>query len=64
MAKLQKQLLKGKTELSYMKKLSLTGAEISLNELPLAGANVPFVHSHKENEEEIYGIFSVNGKAN
>ena len=27
-------------------KLSLTGAEISLNELP-AGANVPFVHSHK-----------------
>ena len=35
-------------------KLSLTGAEISLNELP-AGANVPFVHSHKENEE-IYGI--------
>ena len=31
-------------------KLSLTGAEISLNELP-AGANVPFVHSHKENEE-------------
>ena len=35
-------------------KLSLTGAEISLNELP-AGANVPFVHSHKENEE-IYGL--------
>ena len=41
-------------------KLSLTGAEISLNELP-AGANVPFVHSHKENEE-IYGILSGNGK--
>ena len=35
-------------------------AEISLNELP-AGANVPFVHSHKENEE-IYGILSGNGK--
>ncbi|MBS5708223.1 MAG: cupin domain-containing protein, partial [Ruminococcus sp.] len=33
---------------------------ISLNELP-AGANVPFVHSHKENEE-IYGILSGNGK--
>ena len=31
------------------------------NELP-AGANVPFVHSHKENEE-IYGILSGNGKA-
>ncbi len=42
-------------------KLSLTGAEISLNELP-AGANVPIVHSHKENEE-IYGILSGNGKA-
>lgn len=41
-------------------KLSLTGAEISLNKLP-AGANVPFVHSHKENEE-IYGILSGNGK--
>lgn len=27
-------------------KLALTGAEISLNTLP-AGANVPFVHSHK-----------------
>lgn len=41
-------------------KLSLTGAEISLNELP-AGASVPFIHSHKENEE-IYGILSGNGK--
>ena len=29
-------------------KLALTGAEISLNTLP-AGANVPFVHSHKAN---------------
>ena len=34
--------------------LSLTGAEISINDLP-AGANVPFVHSHKNNEE-VYGI--------
>lgn len=42
-------------------KLSLTGAEISLNELP-AGASVPFVHAHKENEE-IYGILAGNGKA-
>ncbi len=41
-------------------KLSLTGAEISINELP-AGANVPFVHSHKQNEE-IYGILSGKGK--
>ena len=29
--------------------LSLTGTEISINTLP-AGANVPFVHSHKTNE--------------
>ena len=38
--------------------LALTGAEISINTLP-AGANVPFVHSHKQNEE-IYAI--INGK--
>ena len=42
-------------------KLSLTGAETSVNELP-AGTNVPFVHSHKQNEE-IYGILSGKGKA-
>lgn len=41
--------------------LSLTGAEISINQLP-AGANVPFVHSHKSNEE-IYGILSGKGRA-
>ena len=43
------------------RKLSLTGAEISINQLP-AGASVPFVHSHKNNEE-IYGILSGKGKA-
>lgn len=41
--------------------LGLTGAEISINELP-AGAGVPFVHSHKQNEE-IYAILDGNGKA-
>ena len=41
--------------------LSLTGAEISINQLP-AGAGVPFVHSNKNNEE-IYGIISGEGKA-
>ena len=30
-------------------KLALTGAEISVNRLP-AGAGVPFVHAHKNNE--------------
>ena len=33
--------------------LGLTGAEISINVLP-AGASVPFVHAHRQNEE-IYG---------
>ena len=41
--------------------LGLTGAEISINNLP-AGAGVPFVHSHKKNEE-IYAILSGSGKA-
>ena len=38
-----------------------TGAEISINELP-AGAGVPFVHSHRQNEE-IYGILAGKGRA-
>ena len=42
-------------------KLSLTGAEISINRLP-AGGCVPFVHAHKNNEE-IYGILEGKGKA-
>lgn len=42
-------------------KLSLTGAEVSINNLP-AGTSVPFVHSHKKNEE-IYVILSGKGRA-
>lgn len=41
--------------------LALTGAEISINILP-AGASVPFVHSHKQNEE-IYAVLSGEGRA-
>ena len=41
--------------------LSLTGAEVSINSLP-AGADVPFVHSHKNNEE-IYGVIFGKGTA-
>lgn len=41
--------------------LGLTGAEISLNELP-AGAGVPFVHAHRQNEE-IYGVLAGRGHA-
>ena len=61
MANYTKTTIGKENRIELHKKLSLTGAEISLNELP-AGANVPFVHSHKENEE-IYGILSGNGKA-
>ena len=41
--------------------LALTGAEVSINRLP-AGAGVPFVHVHRNNEE-IYGILDGEGKA-
>ncbi len=41
--------------------LGLTGAEVSINRLP-AGAGVPFVHAHKENEE-IYGVLEGRGSA-
>lgn len=49
----------GRTELHEA--LGLTGAEVSINRLS-AGTGVPFVHSHKTNEE-IYGILSGKGKA-
>ncbi len=39
--------------------LNLTGAEISVNTLP-AGAKVPFVHAHKNNEE-IYAVLEGKG---
>ena len=61
MANYTKTTIGKESRIELHEKLSLTGAEISLNELP-AGTNVPFVHSHKENEE-IYGILSGNGKA-
>ena len=54
MANYTKTTIGKENRIELHEKLSLTGAEISLNELP-AGASVPFVHSHKENEE-IYGI--------
>ena len=41
--------------------IGLTGAEVSINNLP-AGAGVPFVHSHKNNEE-IYVILDGAGSA-
>lgn len=41
--------------------LCLTGAEISVNHLP-AGGGVPFVHSHRNNEE-IYAVLGGKGRA-
>lgn len=49
----------GRTELHDA--LSLTGAEVSINNFS-SGTGVPFVHSHKENEE-IYIILSGKGTA-
>lgn len=40
--------------------LGLTGCEVSINSLP-AGAAVPFVHSHKLNEE-LYGVLAGRGE--
>ena len=61
MAKYAKTNIGNEGRVELHEKLSLTGAEISINQLP-AGASVPFVHSHKNNEE-IYGILSGKGKA-
>ena len=53
------------TRVTLKDKLDLTGAEISVNRLP-AGAEIPFAHSHKRNEE-IYiftsgkGLFWIDG---
>lgn len=41
--------------------IGLTGAEISVNNFP-AGAGVPFVHAHKNNEE-IYFVVDGRGEA-
>jgi mannose-6-phosphate isomerase-like protein (cupin superfamily) len=47
------------TRVMLGEKLGLTGAEISANRLP-AGAEIPFAHSHKRNEE-IYIFTSGKG---
>ena len=40
--------------------LGLTGCEASINNLP-AGAAVPFVHKHNQNEE-LYGVLAGSGE--
>ena len=61
MANYMKMSLGNEPRVELHDKLGLTGAEISYNTLP-AGSSVPFVHSHKQNEE-IYGVLSGSGKA-
>ena len=46
----------GEARVELHDSLNLTGAEVSISNLP-AGAGVPFVHSHKQNEE-IYAVLS------
>ena len=48
----------GRTELHNQ--MNLTGCEVSYNRLP-AGAAIPFVHKHKENEE-LYLITEGSGE--
>ena len=48
----------GRTELHDL--LALTGAEVSVNNMP-AGAAVPFVHKHTNNEE-LYGVLAGKGE--
>ena len=50
-------LTAGRTELHNA--LNLTGAEVSLNNLP-AGVSIPFVHAHTNNEE-LYIVLSGEG---
>ena len=61
MANYTKISIKNEGRVELHDQLQLTGAEISINQLP-AGASVPFIHSHKKNEE-IYGILAGEGTA-
>ena len=60
MANYSKVSISDEPRTEFHDQLGLTGAEISVNNFP-AGANVPFIHSHKKNEE-IYIILSGKGK--
>lgn len=61
MSNFNKISIKDEPRTEFHDALNLTGAEISINTLP-AGASVPFVHSHKQNEE-IYAVLSGEGYA-
>ena len=63
---LQREFLGFKGKYMIGQELGLTGCEVSLNRLP-AGKGMPFVHTHKKNEE-LYivlkgsGIFYMDGE--
>lgn len=61
MNQFQKISVGGDSRVELHDKLSLTGAEISINTLP-KGKGVPFIHSHRQNEE-IYAILDGKGTA-
>ena len=61
MSNFMKVSLESAPRIELHEKLSLTGAEISINTIG-AGKSVPFIHSHKQNEE-IYYVISGSGKA-
>lgn len=52
--------IRAKGRVTLHDELCLTGSEISINELP-PGASVPFVHSHKRNEE-VYIVIGGKGR--
>lgn len=60
MANYQKLNVTGDERVELHDKIGLTGAEISVNFLP-AGAAVPFVHAHKQNEE-VYIVLEGKGR--
>ncbi len=59
MENFQKISVEKEARLELHDKLNLTGAEVSINNIP-AGAGVPFVHHH-QNNEELYAILSGRG---
>ena len=52
--------IQAKGRVTLHNELALTGSEVSINELP-PGVSVPFLHSHKRNEE-VYIVVKGKGR--
>jgi len=52
--------IQSKGRVTLHNELALTGSEVSINELP-PGVSVPFIHSHKRNEE-VYIVLKGKGR--